>query len=135
MERETGFGPATLSLGRGRALPAPACTEPQLPVKTASDHFSLPHLAHQAAASSPKFADTLADALEVRSSVIELTVREVARRLRVSTATVYALCHRGELEHHRVSNAIRIPETALARYLASASITTSTGATDPEWGS
>jgi len=46
-----------------------------------------------------------------------LTVREVAKRLRVSTATVYALCRAGELEHHRVSNAIRISERALFAYL------------------
>jgi excisionase family DNA binding protein len=38
-----------------------------------------------------------------------LTVREVARLLRVSTATVYKLCTRGELVHVRVLNVIRIP--------------------------
>jgi excisionase family DNA binding protein len=37
-----------------------------------------------------------------------LSVREVAERLRVSTATVYALCDRGELLYLRVSNAIRL---------------------------
>src|SRR5262249_26811055 len=37
-----------------------------------------------------------------------LTVRDVAQRLRVSTATVYALCERSALPHCRVSNAIRI---------------------------
>ena len=37
-----------------------------------------------------------------------LTVREVAERLMVCNATVYALCERGELRHLRVSNAIRI---------------------------
>jgi excisionase family DNA binding protein len=37
-----------------------------------------------------------------------LSVRDVADRLRVSTATVYALCDRGELPHLRVSNAIRM---------------------------
>jgi excisionase family DNA binding protein len=37
-----------------------------------------------------------------------LTVREVARLLRVSTATVYKLCARGELAHVRVLNSIRI---------------------------
>ena len=37
-----------------------------------------------------------------------LSVRETAERLRVSTATVYALCGRGELRHVRVSNAIRL---------------------------
>ncbi len=37
-----------------------------------------------------------------------LTVREAAEHLRVSTATVYALCERSELRHVRVSNAIRV---------------------------
>ncbi|MFL5303210.1 MAG: helix-turn-helix domain-containing protein [Anaeromyxobacteraceae bacterium] len=53
----------------------------------------------------------------------ELTVRSVADRLRVSTATVYALCRRKELEHHRISHAIRISEAALEKYLATASTT------------
>jgi excisionase family DNA binding protein len=42
-----------------------------------------------------------------------LTVREVAKRLRVSRATVYALCKRGALAHVRVANAIRVPQAAL----------------------
>ena len=37
-----------------------------------------------------------------------LTVREAARVLRVSTATVYKLCARGELAHVRVLNVIRM---------------------------
>jgi integrase len=37
-----------------------------------------------------------------------LTVAEVAKLLRVCTATVYAMVERGELEHVRVSNSIRI---------------------------
>ena len=43
-----------------------------------------------------------------------LTVREVADRLRVSRATVYRLVQAGALPVLRVSNSIRIPETALA---------------------
>ncbi len=38
-----------------------------------------------------------------------LAVREAARLLRVSTATVYELCARGELAHVRVLNVIRVP--------------------------
>lgn len=38
-----------------------------------------------------------------------LTVREAARILEVSTATVYKLCARGELRHVKVLNVIRIP--------------------------
>jgi len=44
-----------------------------------------------------------------------LTVREVAGVLGVSL--VYRLCERDELAHVRVSNAIRIPPSALIAYL------------------
>ena len=46
-----------------------------------------------------------------------LKVGEVAERLRVSTATVYALCKRGALRHVRIANSIRVPETALLAFL------------------
>jgi excisionase family DNA binding protein len=46
-----------------------------------------------------------------------LSVGEVAELLRVCTAIVYALVARGELPHVRVSNAIRISERDLARYV------------------
>jgi excisionase family DNA binding protein len=47
--------------------------------------------------------------LRVRGRASEhLAVREVAERLAVCSATVYALCGRGELRHIRVSSAIRI---------------------------
>ena len=37
-----------------------------------------------------------------------LSVRDVAARLDVSTATIYGLCDKGELVCIRVSNAIRV---------------------------
>ena len=46
-----------------------------------------------------------------------LTVRQVAHWLNVSTATVYALCGRGELAHVRISNAIRIVPDELESFL------------------
>ena len=47
-----------------------------------------------------------------------LTVKEAAARLRISTATVYALCARGVLEHVRISTyAIRIAEEQLSRFI------------------
>jgi excisionase family DNA binding protein len=46
-----------------------------------------------------------------------LTVREVAARLRLSTATVYELCESGGLVHLRVSNSIRVAEGDLGAFL------------------
>ena|SRR5882724_8856384 len=48
-----------------------------------------------------------------------LCVREVARILAVSTATVYALADRGELAHVRVFNAIRVAPEDLDVFIAS----------------
>jgi excisionase family DNA binding protein len=44
-----------------------------------------------------------------------LSVREAAKALSISPATVYSLCKRGEIPHLRVSNAIRIPALVLER--------------------
>lgn len=47
-----------------------------------------------------------------------LTVKEVAARLRTSTAMVYTLCARGSLGHVRIStNAIRVPEGELSLFI------------------
>jgi excisionase family DNA binding protein len=47
-----------------------------------------------------------------------LSVREIAARLGVSTATVYRLCERAELSHVRVSNAIRVAPADLIEFIA-----------------
>jgi excisionase family DNA binding protein len=52
-----------------------------------------------------------------------MNVRQVAERLGVSTATVYALVERGVLAHVRVSNAIRVTEGDLAVFVATATCT------------
>jgi excisionase family DNA binding protein len=49
-----------------------------------------------------------------------LTVKQTARQLKVSKATVYTLCAAGRLDHVRVMNVIRVPETALVRFLRGA---------------
>jgi excisionase family DNA binding protein len=46
-----------------------------------------------------------------------LSVRQVAQLLGVSTATIYRLCTRGDLEHFRISNAIRVSVDHLATFL------------------
>jgi excisionase family DNA binding protein len=45
-----------------------------------------------------------------------LTVREVAARLKLSTATVYKFCASGELEHVRIVNVIKISPAALEHH-------------------
>src|SRR5262249_2519070 len=47
-----------------------------------------------------------------------LSVREIAARLGVSTATVYSLCDRGELPHVRISNSIPIAPADLVDFIA-----------------
>ena len=46
-----------------------------------------------------------------------LSVRDVADSLRVHRSTVYSLCDRGELEHARVGNVIRIRPEVLEAFL------------------
>jgi excisionase family DNA binding protein len=46
-----------------------------------------------------------------------LSVREVAERLGVSTASVYKLCDRSELAHVRVGNTIRFTPAAVAFFV------------------
>jgi excisionase family DNA binding protein len=50
-----------------------------------------------------------------------LTVREVAAKLSVCTATIYELCASGSLAHVRVLNAIRVAPEGLERFLAARS--------------
>jgi excisionase family DNA binding protein len=45
-----------------------------------------------------------------------LTVKEVAVRLHVCTATIYRLCANGELRHFRVGAVIRIREADLRAF-------------------
>jgi excisionase family DNA binding protein len=49
-----------------------------------------------------------------------LTVREVAGRLAVCTATVYALCKQGRLRFIRVAGAIRIDPASVEAFMAAA---------------
>ncbi len=123
LERETGFEPATLSLGSStwesgpirptsqglvsvglRAQSKKAATGPNRPVSALSSG-NLPARCSLRA---------------LRSAVDDLlSVREVGRRLGVTTATVYKLAERGELPHIRISNAIRVAPADLAAYIAS----------------
>ncbi len=62
-----------------------------------------------------------AAALRIGGVLEFLTVREVARALRVCTATVYRMCERGELGHVRAANAIRVSAASLAAFIRTCS--------------
>jgi excisionase family DNA binding protein len=47
-----------------------------------------------------------------------LSVKDVARALAVSTATVYGLCESGKLPHVRVLNTIRVSRQDLRTFIA-----------------
>ena len=46
-----------------------------------------------------------------------LCIRQVAQLVGVSTATIYRLCTRGDVQHFRISNAIRVCADDLAAFL------------------
>ncbi len=75
---------------------------------------------HAVAAIGPGGTDFGAPAVRDAQYGSLLTVAEVARHLGVCRATVYRICRERRLDHVRVSNAIRVPETALASYLQKA---------------
>jgi len=138
LERETGFEPATLSLGMGSAAcqdsaaannPLDSLDAKGVPAALDRSGFAAfvtreapiePHaIARDACSASdgPRASRAAAcsrPAFPMREAW--LRVREVAAQLRVSTAMVYRLIERGELTHVRVSNAIRISPAELAAY-------------------
>jgi excisionase family DNA binding protein len=109
VERETGFEPATLSLGKRAGPLAPDGSPSQgvpTPRESRSDAF---HSVSPDARIRSPFAAPVLQAL--------LTVREIAARLGVSTATVYKLCTRGELRYVRILGSIRVARSDLDAYL------------------
>ena len=51
-----------------------------------------------------------------------LTVKQVAKRLQVSTATVYKLCEKGELAHVRILNSLRVAPADLSDFIGGSSL-------------
>jgi excisionase family DNA binding protein len=120
LERETGFEPATLSLGSGFTGSPDGPTDSQT-LRTAGGRYdrgvqrSQPKQTLLRGFATPLLRDSASGVAPPAGPM--LTVREVARALRVSTATVYKLCARGELAHVRVLNVIRIPEGVLGSFV------------------
>jgi excisionase family DNA binding protein len=69
----------------------------------------------KAAAASLALAEVM---IEDRESPVaeSLTIAEAAKRLHISSKTVYELCARGEIVHHRVSRAIRFRPEDIEEY-------------------
>jgi len=123
-ERWIGFEPATPSLGS--ADPSrPGVISPSQATRILGDSEPEPVQPSQpfAGVRKPFAAPVLQGPAPTRLRALPeaperlLTVREVAERLGVCTATVYGLCERGELSHVRVSNAIRIRPSDLNAFL------------------
>ena len=72
-----------------------------------------------AAAASLTLADVMqssADRVEATPPGQPFTVAEAAKRLNISACTVYELCQKGRLSHHRVGRAIRITLADIAAF-------------------
>ncbi|MGO9917454.1 MAG: helix-turn-helix domain-containing protein [Isosphaeraceae bacterium] len=128
LERETGFEPATLSLGTQIEPSAPSRSTSEASVSVGFSESS-----NSAATGRKRLVSALSSGILPAGSRTRLravnggrddllSVREVAARLSVSTATVYALCARRELPHIRVLNAIRVAPLDLEAFIVSKGI-------------
>jgi excisionase family DNA binding protein len=111
LERETGFEPATLSLGKYESGIAGGHQASQAVVTTRSADDAPFQPSPPEATIRKDFASPLLPDFSA-----SLTVKEVAARLRVCTATIYRLCTNGQLPHFRVGAAIRIREADLRAF-------------------
>jgi excisionase family DNA binding protein len=66
---------------------------------------------------SVEFSHPVLTRLRTSNAAPLLSVRQVAARLGVCTATVYALCGRAELPHVRIRNVIRVLPADLEAFL------------------
>jgi excisionase family DNA binding protein len=125
LERETGFEPATLSLGNGPTGSAGVRSGSQGLVSTGAG-------AHEGVQRSQGERPVVGDfATPLLPEDGFLTVREVARHLRLSTATVYELCASKRLENVRILNVIRVSRLGLRSFVEGGSENPSDKATTP----
>ena len=138
VERETGFEPATLSLGNTLTQSASAPDGSQIlrtgengrqesqsegppAFQALSTDVGRPNpgVARVLRPESPPAAPRGALRVVPGVRAVLLTVQAVAARLGVSKATVYKLADRGALPHVRVGTALRFVPAALAAFEAS----------------
>jgi len=110
LERETGVEPATLSLGKRIDAFVGPCRHSQAVAGAGESRSSELHAVSFGAPFCSPFAAPVLQGL--------ITVREVAKQLGVSTATVYKLCTTRQLPCVRVLGAIRIAPADVAAYIA-----------------
>lgn len=117
MERETAFEPATLSLGNG-VTGGPGVPSGSQGVGNAGGQEGGGVQPSQLVQGVFRFLATplLPDSASGAGAEPLLTMRDVARRLGVSTATVYKLCACGRLGHVRILNVIRVPARVLSSF-------------------
>src|SRR5260370_34560957 len=117
----TGFEPATTCTPI-EAVDRPSLSSPlQLPVTSENPGSRAFQTSQGLASFSKNFAASLllrqtssaTEPVPVADSVRLLTVKEIAKLLRVCDATVYRLCEKGELAHLRILNSIRIAPASL----------------------
>ena len=109
MEREKGFEPSTLALakpGSDSYVGTRSRTATQARVSTQGSPDACVHADPPSTPVRTPFVTRLLPDSAPPDRL--LTVRDVARALSVSTATVYRLVHEGQLPHVRVLNAIRL---------------------------
>ncbi|HLM45815.1 MAG TPA: helix-turn-helix domain-containing protein [Myxococcaceae bacterium] len=118
MARQAGLEPTTLGLeGRG-AIPPTVIRPSQTPVTLEAPAAGTFQPPHPSPGSTKVFAASLLQGAASGPGARLLTVREVAARLSVCTATVYSLCSRGLLRFIRVSGALRIDPASVEAFIA-----------------
>ncbi len=126
-ERDTGFEPATFSLGSKEGGLAPRGTTLQASEKIGNRQDAVLHESPRIAPIRSPFATRLLPGSRTapeRLAVLRggrdglLSVREAAEQLGLCTATVYGLCADKALPHVRILNAVRIAPADLAAFIA-----------------
>jgi len=117
LARQAGLEPTTLGLEGGGANPPTVSRLSQTPVTTEAPAGGAFQPPHPSPGSTKVFAASLLQGAASGPGARLLTVREVAARLSVCTATVYSLCSRGLLHFIRVSGALRIDPASVEAFI------------------
>src|SRR5215472_9430960 len=121
----TGFEPATTCTPIETVDRPGGSSALQLPVKNQNSGSRAFQPSQGLAPFSQNFAASLLlgqkssapEPLPVGDAERLLTVKQVAKRLQVSTATVYKLCEKGEFAHVRILNSLRVAPADLSDFI------------------